>query len=157
MWVVNFTPREWTPAPIRHKTVWATQPVWTSWRRNKCLPLSGILTPVSPIRVPNHRTDCATPAPGYIPKRTVYVNLDLTNVISRIRQTCLFAHHVQKFHALCSTEHTSMSKQHCTKYHRHECRHISDTKGHGPQYVMLTRQNYARPPIWYYWWHKIKT
>jgi hypothetical protein len=52
-WVANFTLQllylqERTPVPIEQEAGWATEVVWTFWRREKSLAHTGIWTPDSP-------------------------------------------------------------------------------------------------------------
>ena len=54
-WVVNSTalplyPRERTPVHTEQKIIWALEPVWGTWKREKLLFLAGIQTPDRPDR-----------------------------------------------------------------------------------------------------------
>jgi hypothetical protein len=54
--VVYFTPlpfktREGPPLPVEEQAGWAPEPVWTIWKREQSLALSGIRMPSLPVRV----------------------------------------------------------------------------------------------------------
>jgi len=66
-WEVNFTLlpllfRERTQVPIVQEVVWAPEPVWTCWRREKWFDPVGIWTPYRPGRTLVHIPSHAKPA-----------------------------------------------------------------------------------------------